>query len=107
MVARFFILLTTAATILLQAQTPAAKKAWTAPRTADGHPDLQGIWTNATLTKLERPKDFEGKVTVSDADAKAFEKGDADELKKEDGASDGLIIAAAGSSGTGGYNTLF
>ncbi|HXP86440.1 MAG TPA: hypothetical protein VN841_17055 [Bryobacteraceae bacterium] len=28
---------------------------WTAPRTADGHPDLQGIWTNATLTPLERP----------------------------------------------------
>ena len=24
-------------------------KNWTAPRTADGHPDLQGIWTNATL----------------------------------------------------------
>jgi hypothetical protein len=87
-------------------QSPKSKN-WTAPRTADGHPDLQGIWTNATLTKLERPKDFEGKVTVSDADAKAFEKGDADELKKEDGASDGLIIAAAGSSGTGGYNTLF
>jgi hypothetical protein len=27
---------------------------WTLPRTADGKPDLQGTWTNATLTPLER-----------------------------------------------------
>ena len=25
------------------------------PRTADGQPDLQGIWSNAILTPLERP----------------------------------------------------
>jgi hypothetical protein len=31
-------------------------KAWTPPRTPDGQPDLQGIWSNATLTPLERPK---------------------------------------------------
>src|SRR5262245_29088713 len=31
-------------------------RAWTVPRTPDGRPDLQGIWTNATLTPLERPR---------------------------------------------------
>jgi hypothetical protein len=30
-------------------------KPWTAPRTPDGKPDLQGNWSNATLTPLERP----------------------------------------------------
>src|SRR5439155_736805 len=31
-------------------------RAYAAPRTPDGQPDLQGIWTNATYTPLERPK---------------------------------------------------
>lgn len=28
------------------------------PRTANGRPDLQGIWTNKTLTPLTRPREF-------------------------------------------------
>ena len=28
------------------------------PRTASGRPDLQGIWTNKTLTPLTRPREF-------------------------------------------------
>src|SRR5271165_3355771 len=43
------------------------------PRTPDGHPDLQGIWTNATITPMERPPAFAGKSTVSDAEAAKFE----------------------------------
>jgi len=31
-------------------------KPYVAPRTPDGQPDLQGFWTNATYTPLERPK---------------------------------------------------
>jgi hypothetical protein len=40
------------------------------------HPDLQGIWTNATITPLERLPQFAGKATVSEADATKFEKQD-------------------------------
>ena len=37
------------------AQAPAGiAKPWTMPRTPDGKPDLQGSWSNATLTPLER-----------------------------------------------------
>ena len=31
---------------------------WTMPRTPDGKPDLQGIWSNASQTPLERPAVF-------------------------------------------------
>ena len=37
-----------------------------APRTPWGDPDLQGMWTNATATPLERPKEFEGKQVLTD-----------------------------------------
>jgi hypothetical protein len=51
---------------------PSAK--WTPLRTPDGHPDLQGIWTTATLTPLERPPEFAGKPVLTPAEAAAFEK---------------------------------
>lgn len=77
------------------------------PRTPDGHPDLQGIWTNATITPLERPDALAGKATVTDAEAKVLEAKSANELAEADGKSDGPLLTATGSAGTGGYNALF
>ena len=37
-----------------------------APRTPDGKPDLQGIWSNATVTPLERPKGLGAKEFYTD-----------------------------------------
>jgi hypothetical protein len=39
------------------ANDTASASKWRAPRTADGHPDLQGNWTNATITPFERAAD--------------------------------------------------
>jgi hypothetical protein len=76
-------------------------------RTPDGHPDLQGVWTNATITPLERPKSLAEKATLTDAEAAEFEKNAAKELQDVDGKSESPLLAAAGSNGTGGYNILF
>jgi hypothetical protein len=55
-----------------QAQ-PATSRAWTVPRTPDGRPDLQGIWTNATLTPLERPRALANRAFLTEQEAAALE----------------------------------
>src|ERR1700680_4606179 len=64
-----------------QSLTPAAKakatsaaKTWTPPLTPDGHPDLQGIWSNSTLTPLERPSQLAGKEFLTEKEAADYEK---------------------------------
>lgn len=42
-------------------------------RTPWGDPDLQGTWTNQTLTPLERPAEFAGKPVLTEAEAAAYE----------------------------------
>jgi hypothetical protein len=65
----------------------------TLPRTPDGHPDLQGTWTNATVTPLQRPKEFGAKQFFTAQEAAAFakqrvEQGNVDRIEGERGASD-------------------
>ena len=59
------------AQVPVAAQAPTSKstgaaKAWTLPRTPDGKPDLQGVYANATLTPLERPKSLGAKEFYTD-----------------------------------------
>jgi len=49
-----------------------AAKAWIAPRTADDRPDLRGIWSNASLTPFERPKEFAGKEFFTKEEAAEY-----------------------------------
>ena len=46
-----------------------APKNWTPPRTPDGQPDLQGVWSNSTLTPLERPAELAGKEYLTEQEA--------------------------------------
>jgi hypothetical protein len=56
------------------ATTRAVRQTWTAPRTADGHPDLQGVWANNIATPLERPRELEGRALLTDQEVAALKK---------------------------------
>jgi len=67
-------IVTVTAAATLSAQGPVSPKprsgggGWTAPRTVDGQPDLQGTWANNNATPLERPVEFAGRATLTDAE---------------------------------------
>src|SRR4030095_251112 len=87
--------LSTIAILTLLAQTPAAgqqaatgatprnaansSSGFTVPRTAWGDPDLQGVYTFATLTPFQRPAAQAGKDVLSEEEQKALEE----QLKKK------------------------
>ncbi len=58
----------------LSAAGQSAAKTWTPPRTPDGQPDLQGIWTNPTITPFERPVELGNKQFLTAQEAAELEK---------------------------------
>ena len=57
----------------LPALAQQGRRQWTAPRTAWGDPDLQGTWTNETITPFERPAALANKPFLTEAEAVALE----------------------------------
>jgi len=60
--------------VLVATVTMSAAEKGAIPRTSDGHPDLQGNWSYATLTTLERPAEFKDKPFLTAAEAAEFER---------------------------------
>lgn len=75
-----FLLLACVAGILSPGRTNAAEakasssKTWSPTKTPDGQPDLQGTWTNATITPFERPDELAGKAVLSPEEAAKVEE---------------------------------
>jgi hypothetical protein len=80
----------TAAPALAQ---PAAKPApvYHAPKNAFGQPDLEGVWTNATLTTLERDAKWGTQLAMPPGDAATVEKSNAKFIKEANAPTDPKI----------------
>ena len=105
---------------LCLAATPALGEDGDIPRTASGHPDLSGVYNVATLTPLQRPGHFEGKATLTDAEAEAIAERWRNYMAKDSAPSDpnrGAPPAGGtefyipefegAAGGVGGYNAFF
>ena len=57
-----------AATSFPAAQAPGPARPWIPARTADGQPDLEGVWVNRAATPLERPPALAGRATLTEAE---------------------------------------
>lgn len=69
---------------------------WEVGRTIDGHPDLQGVWENNTITPVERPAVFGDKEFLTDEDVE-FLKQRMGEIMAEGGDAlfgEGVLAAA-------------
>src|SRR6516165_8447913 len=58
----------------LAAQTANAVKTWTPPKTTDGLPDLQGVYSNATTVPFERPRNLGAKEFYTEQEVAEREK---------------------------------
>lgn len=69
--------------------------------TADGHPDLQGVWNFATLTPLERPPELAGKEFLTAEEAAEFERRVSERENRD------REVGRARSGPTGSYNEFW
>jgi hypothetical protein len=73
--------------IAVSAQKPPAARTgnYVAPRTAWGEPDLQGKWSYATITPLERPGEQSGKDTLTSDEVAALNEASRTSADRRDG----------------------
>jgi len=84
---------------------PSPDSRYTAPRTFYDQPDLQGTWTNATYTTLERPDGVEELVlSAKQAQAMVSRRDEFYESYDDPEKVDGMLAAA---NDPGGYNTAW
>ena len=75
---------------------PSAAKGerWTPPRTTWGEPDLQGVWSYATITPLERPESHAGKDVLTAEEVAALDKEARTGADRRDGTREADLLRA-------------
>lgn len=86
---------------------PAQAQEWQLPRTEFGDPDLQGIWSNATQTRLEREAELGEQQAFTEEEALAREARARDRQAQGDRASDPDRAPPTDGNTAAGYNSFW
>ena len=92
----------TFALVLAAGLVGAQSQDYIVPRTPDGQPDLQGLWTNDTITPMERPSSLQGRAFLSEDEIAAMEQNLAERRTLAD---DNIEVTVGGN--VGGYNQVW
>ena len=84
----------------------AGAEAYKAPRNAFHQPDFSGVWTNASLTQLERPPQVKSLV-ITEAQARILEQWWTQMRASDSGPSDPNAPAPTKANDPGGYNAFW
>ena len=77
------------------------------PRTPDGKPDLQGNWDVSTVTPLERPAEFAGRVALTDEESRKLQGNEAARIGRGAQPSSPNRDAPKIDGNVGGYNNFW
>ena len=91
-----------AAVIPMASFVSAQSQDYIVPRTPDGQPDLQGLWTNDTITPMERPASLQGRAFLTEDEITAMEENLAERRTFAD---DNIEVTVGGN--IGGYNQVW
>lgn len=97
-----FFMLSSLAVLLSGMASAQSDRSWINARTADGQPDLQGVWTNPTITPIERPTSLADREFLSDDEIAAMEARTAENRARAEA---NINVEAGGN--IGGYNQFW
>ena len=72
------------------------------PRLPDGQPDFAGVWTNDTITPIERPAALADRAFLREDEIAVMEQNTAERRERND---NNIVVEAGGS--VGGYNQIW
>ena len=78
---------------------------WMVPRTADGHPDLQGVWANNSATPLERPEVLGDRAYLTDEEVATLQARAGELFNGETDAAFGGSVFEAALEGANDYQS--
>jgi hypothetical protein len=104
--AKVRVLLAAAAALALSAGAALAAEVWKVPRNAFGQPDFSGVWSNASVTQLERPPALKTLVITAEQ-AKILEAGFAAMRSADARPTDPADGAPKSGQDPGGYNAFW